>query len=114
MRHDVDYLHVANTLHVPRCNVWNLAQQVLVQWPGGATMQGGLRQQVVRAGQEMKNFLVDIFRESPAFTLRQISEELCRRLPNHCMAPGRLAHFPQKDGGYPNGKELCRNKAGTA
>ena len=116
---DMDYLYVANALSVSRRNAWNLVCRYLHN--GQVVRQrGGLRQQVVRANQEMKDCLVDI-KKDPAFTLKQINEELRRRLPNKThvststiawLLEGQLIFLKKMDA--PSGKELGKDKADSA
>ena len=78
---DEDYVLTARLLNVSRQAAWQLVRRFLND---GQVVRprGGARAQVTRADEEMMVVAVDIVTDHPAYTLRQINDDLRQRLPN--------------------------------
>ena len=78
---DEDYVLTARLLNVSRQAAWQLVRRFLND---GQVVRprGGARAQVTLADEEMMAVAVDIVTDHPAYTLRQINDDLRQRLPN--------------------------------
>lgn len=76
-----DYVEAARLLGVKRTTAYGIVRR----WKENGVVEqqrGGLRQQRIKVDEEMLNEVIRIVEEHSAFTLKQILEELHRRLPD--------------------------------
>ena len=105
-RKDDDYVEAAKLLGVKRTTAYdNVVQQ----------QRGGFRLQRVKVDDEMREMAVRIVEEHPAFTLKQIIQELRVRLPDKpafnllsCKPSGCAIDKDEKTGRFPTGPQPTR------
>ena len=119
-----DYVEAVRLLWVKRTTAYGIVRR----WKENGVVErprGGLRQQRVKVDDEMRNAAVNIVEQHSAYTLKQILEELLRRLPDKPIISisslanildGKLVTFKKlednpQDCNRPDVKENCREYA---